>query len=367
MTDPIRCIEFFCGIGGLHYALNIARIRAQVVAAYDVNEIANKVYKHNFKKAPLTRTIDRLAPKDIEKFDADCWLVSPPCQPYTRGGNGKDIEDPRARALVHLIELLPKLSKPPKYIFVENVKNFEISESRQKLVDQLDSMNYEINECLLSPEQLGIPNRRLRYYLTARRRSDTSDATDLPPLVPSNERDIHTAWPFGGNSATEVTIPEIGLFLEKISKNDTQYSVPSKYILKLRGLRLDIVRSSDKMTSCVTKAYGSHHILTSGSVITRYDWNDPSSLLDLGLRFLTPTEIARLHAFPLPGYQLHVPKTDEKREPQPFSPSTCPPHLEFPRDVGMSQQFKLLGNSLNCWVVAELLRCVLFEQENLLP
>ena len=38
----------------------------------------------------------------------------------------KDIDDPRAQALVHLINLLPKLDNPPTYLFLENVKNFEV-------------------------------------------------------------------------------------------------------------------------------------------------------------------------------------------------------------------------------------------------
>lgn len=39
-----------------------------------------------------------------------------------------DLEDPRAKPLKHLIDLLPKLMKPPTRLFLENVKNFEVSE-----------------------------------------------------------------------------------------------------------------------------------------------------------------------------------------------------------------------------------------------
>lgn len=39
----------------------------------------------------------------------------------------QDIDDSRAQGLVHLIKLLPKLEHPPKYMFLENVKNFEVS------------------------------------------------------------------------------------------------------------------------------------------------------------------------------------------------------------------------------------------------
>jgi site-specific DNA-cytosine methylase len=37
-------------------------------------------------------------------------------------------QDPRARALLHLCEVLPALKSPPSYILLENVKNFETSQ-----------------------------------------------------------------------------------------------------------------------------------------------------------------------------------------------------------------------------------------------
>lgn len=37
-----------------------------------------------------------------------------------------DDQDPRAKALLHLIDITHKLSQPPEYIFLENVLNFEV-------------------------------------------------------------------------------------------------------------------------------------------------------------------------------------------------------------------------------------------------
>ncbi|KAI9489076.1 S-adenosyl-L-methionine-dependent methyltransferase [Zychaea mexicana] len=357
MSDPIRCLEFFSGIGGLHYALNIAEVPATVVCAFDVNMIANQVYEYNFGHAPSNKTIERLTAKDIEKFKADCWLLSPPCQPYTQGGNMKDIDDPRAQGLVHLINLLPKLADPPTFLFLENVKNFEESQSRAKLVETLQSMNYQIKECLLSPIQFGIPNHRARYYMMARRLGSVEKAPS-PPLG-----EIHTKWPFAGEYQFEV--PELSQFIENSANDDLLYRVPEKEILKRHKFRFDIVQPSDNRTSCVTKAYGSHHLQTSGSLVqtqhlerVEYDWSDPKSLLELGLRFLTPIEISRLHAFPMPEYQLQTNTCSTK--PRPFNPPHCLPHLMFPDSVSLMQRYRLLGNSLNCWVVAELLRCELF-------
>jgi tRNA (cytosine38-C5)-methyltransferase len=42
------------------------------------------------------------------------------------------MEDPRSKAILHLIDLLPKLEAPPRYLFLENVKNFEVTERECK-------------------------------------------------------------------------------------------------------------------------------------------------------------------------------------------------------------------------------------------
>ncbi|CAM9657233.1 unnamed protein product, partial [Choristocarpus tenellus] len=97
-------------------------------------------------------------------------LPSPPCQPFCKIGKRMDIEDPRARSLLHLLELIKVLHDPPDSIFLENVEGFNNSKAQQYLVEVLVNRGYEVEQYLLSPVQLGVPNTRLRYYLTASRR-----------------------------------------------------------------------------------------------------------------------------------------------------------------------------------------------------
>jgi tRNA (cytosine38-C5)-methyltransferase len=52
--------------------------------------------------------------------------MSPPCQPYTRGGKQLDLEDNRTQALKNLINILPQLKTKPEFIMLENVVNFEV-------------------------------------------------------------------------------------------------------------------------------------------------------------------------------------------------------------------------------------------------
>ena len=55
-----RCIEFYSGIGGLHYALLLTECEGEVVAAYDLNNLANAIYEHNFPSCKV-KTVWRTA------------------------------------------------------------------------------------------------------------------------------------------------------------------------------------------------------------------------------------------------------------------------------------------------------------------
>jgi tRNA (cytosine38-C5)-methyltransferase len=52
-TAAITVLEFYSGIGGMHAALNLAEQQgsipsAEVLAAFDINDVANRIYAHNF-------------------------------------------------------------------------------------------------------------------------------------------------------------------------------------------------------------------------------------------------------------------------------------------------------------------------------
>lgn len=48
--SALRALEFYSGIGGMHAALKTVRPSAVVLAALDINPMANCVYEHNFGK-----------------------------------------------------------------------------------------------------------------------------------------------------------------------------------------------------------------------------------------------------------------------------------------------------------------------------
>ncbi|XP_031572379.1 tRNA (cytosine(38)-C(5))-methyltransferase-like [Actinia tenebrosa] len=166
-----RVLEFYSGIGGMHYAAKACGLKTNVVAAFEINTTANSVYKHNFPETSLCqRNIEGLSTSDLDKMNADVILMSPPCQPFTRVGLKGASSDPRCKSFLHILDLISKLSHPPDYILMENVKGFEESDTREQFINTLKEKDYTYQEFLLSPNQFGIPNSRLRYYMLAKRK-----------------------------------------------------------------------------------------------------------------------------------------------------------------------------------------------------
>lgn len=87
-----------------------------------------------------------------------------------RNGLVKDINDERTKPLLHIIENIIPKSQSLKYILLENVKGFESSLARDKLVNALSQSGFTFKEFLLSPVHFGICNSRLRYYLLAKKK-----------------------------------------------------------------------------------------------------------------------------------------------------------------------------------------------------
>ncbi|XP_072268880.1 tRNA (cytosine(38)-C(5))-methyltransferase [Pyxicephalus adspersus] len=386
----LRVLELYSGMGGMHCGLTESGASAEVVAAVDVNTIANEVYKYNFPNTPLwPKSIEGIPLKELDSLSFDMILMSPPCQPFTRIGLQGDVSDPRAKSFLYVLEVLPRLQKTPKYILLENVKGFESSEARGTLIKTLQSCGYHFQEFLLSPTCLGIPNSRLRYFLIAKLQSEPfafQTTNKILETFPStNESEVkRTGCDLGlevhpqadthqKKAASSAQCPEGDIVykletaeeLERKQSQDNDFSVHtlqdflenteeiSQYLLPPKSLLryaliLDIVKPTCRRSTCFTKGYG-HYVEGTGSVLqtatdveissvyksleTLPDEEKLAKLSTMKLRYFTPREIANLHGFPA--------------------------KFGFPEKITIKQQYRLLGNSLNVHVVARLITLLL--------
>lgn len=397
--DPLRVLELYSGIGGMHCAVKECGIPTEVVVAVDVNTCANEVYKHNFPNTEVwAKTIEGITLEDFNRLSIDMILMSPPCQPFTRIGLQGDVLDPRAKSFLYILDILPRLLKLPKYILLENVKGFEASSARDSLIQTLEKCGYQYQEFLLTPTCLGIPNSRLRYFLIAKLKPETfyfPTTHQILTVFPYSKSGVSQSCSDGGESfecGSDVSVKEKSMkpsvsassssntceqdsilfkletvkeldrkqsqdndvsirmledYLEDNLQDLSQYLLTSKSLLRY-ALILDIVKPSCRRSTCFTKGYG-HYVEGTGSVLqtakdveidsafkaleTLPEEEKLATLSSLKLRYFTPREIANLHGFP-----------------QKF---------DFPDKVTVRQRYRLLGNSLNVHIVAQLISLLL--------
>ncbi len=279
--------------------------------------------------------------KYYEKMATEAWLMSPPCQPFTRGGLKQDDKDNRSTGFLYLLNILEQMRNPPKYLFLENVLNFEVSKCHERMIAVLTKLGYEIEEYLVEPTDpwIGIPNARLRYYLSAVRKESPKPYTGH---IYRSFVEVH------GPAPETIRMKTIGEYLLP-EGDDPSFLVPQKYLTDYKNYRHDITKPSYTRSTTFTKSYGSKYIIGTGSFLQtkrlelEYANDDPEALVTVGLRFFTPLEIAKIHGLP-------IEESEGRRV------------FKFPEEVTRANQYRLLGNSLNIKVVSFIFRRLFSNQ-----
>jgi site-specific DNA-cytosine methylase len=293
MAHPrTKVLELFCGIGGCAAALGD---NVQIVGAVDQNRRALAAYEANFPHPVHPHVVESIPDRSWLAWNADVWWMSPPCQPFTGRGQRRDLDDPRTRGLAAVFARLAAFR--PRVVALENVLGFAGSRAHQLARDVLDRAGYTTRETTLCPTELGIPNRRPRFYLLASREALPGwSLRQGPPVALKDMLD---------------TQPSPALWCDP--ELERRYA---------GALHVVDATDSTACTACFTSAYG-RSIVRSGSYLrTR-----------TGLRRFSPHEILRLLGFPS-TYQL---------------PSAITP----------SEGWPLVGNSVSVRAVTWLLRPIL--------
>lgn len=286
-------LELFSGLGAAGIAWG-----GPVVAAVDQSPYANAVYAANHRLAPKAWNLAGVRAAQLAAFAAGRWWMSPPCQPFTVRGARRDLEDPRVRPLLRVLELIAEL-RPP-VLAMENVPGFVASATRGHLRGSLIAAGYTLNERLLCPTALGIPMRRHRYYLVARLGGEGAHRAAFEP-TPTPPPSTPLA------SFLDVT-PDPALYLPEAT-------------VRAYGYSANILDGADPLAvgTCFTSAYGRSPVRAG------------SYLRDAGgVRTFSPAEILRLLGFPA--------------------------SFTFPDHLSLRTRYDLAGNSLSIDAVRAVLR-----------
>ncbi len=301
MLTSASALELFCGIGGFAAACaGLPGCTIGQITAVDIDRTALEVHAHNFPQQ--RRSVAELASFDAASVAGDFWWLSPPCLPFTRKGQQRDLADRRTQALLHLIGQIGSHAPSPKALAIENVPPFATSQTADWVVRHLQQVGYETAWEIRCPSELGWPTRRNRAYLLASR----VGLRELPPGEFQPRRLVELLSPLLGTEP----LPE-------------ELRVPTTWLEKFAEA-IDIVDPADPdcRTACFTSSYGRSPV-RSGSYLRRPDGV---------VRFFAPTEVLRCLGFP--------------------------ETFRWPSGISLRRQWDLAGNSLSLPVVRWVLQRV---------
>ncbi len=209
MTEPLRFIDLFCGIGGFRIATEMVckekKIKAECVFSSDIDPDAQNVYQVNFGEQP-TGDITQVDARTIP--DHDILFGGFPCQAFSIIGDGKGFDDTRGTLFFDIARILAE--KKPKAFVLENVKQL-VSHDKGKtlsiILETLHDLGYHVEYRILNALDFGLPHKRERIFIIGFREL------------------LHFNWPIGNvamKPLEEVLEPKVDSFYyasEQIREN----------------------------------------------------------------------------------------------------------------------------------------------------
>ncbi len=160
----VRAIDLFAGGGGSSWGAHQAGV--EVVAAFDLWELAGQSHKANFPNARfyhgrLEETNVNKVAKEIGKIDM--ILASPECTNHSPAKGNK----PRCEESKNTAFQVTRFAKKfkPRWIVVENVVSMRKWSRYEEFKAELESLGYYLHEQVLNSADFGVPQSRRRLFL----------------------------------------------------------------------------------------------------------------------------------------------------------------------------------------------------------
>ena len=221
----MRFIDLFAGLGGFHIALE--KLGHECVFASEKKENLANLYEKNFKIS-VNRDITKIDISEIPSFDILC--AGFPCQPFSKAGDQKGLNDEKNGSLFDKIVEILDYHKP-KYFILENVRNLETHDNFNTwkyIKDELEiKLEYKIDKKILSPHNFDIPQHRERLF-----------------IIGSRSNIQYFSWPEKKSNFNSILE-----FLDTNPKNSTKLESNKIEVIKLWQELIDSIPEHDKLPS----------------------------------------------------------------------------------------------------------------------
>jgi len=147
-----------------------------------------QAYLERFQKGTVRKWLDK-EDEDyvIPEFDMLC--AGFPCQPFSQSGKQQGFDDERGNVW-NMIRIILQ-TRQPKYVFLENVPNFQSHDNGNTLdrvLDELLILGYKVDYKVWSPQDIGEPQTRKRFFIVGERTDKKILPFSRKPKRPEQEK-----------------------------------------------------------------------------------------------------------------------------------------------------------------------------------
>lgn len=162
MTQSLRFIDLFAGIGGMRLAFESTG--ASCVFSSEWDRYAQKTYEANFGEKPFG-DITKINESQIPKFDI--LLAGFPCQPFSSIGKREGFRHKTQGTLFYDVARIINHHKPKAFL-LENVAGLlthDDGKTFSTIINVLNDLGYVIEYKVLDASDYGVPQKRERIYI----------------------------------------------------------------------------------------------------------------------------------------------------------------------------------------------------------
>lgn len=304
-TPAFTFSDLFAGIGGFHAALHAAG--GKWVFASEIDDDAAAVYDHNWlrplREADPSRADDirvsgdivPLTDPDVTVPHADVLAAGFPCQPFSKSGYQRGMEETRGTLFWNIAKILADPEKRPSVVLLENVRNLagprHLDTTFKTIVTTLRQLGYRtastpaiFSPHLLPREMGGRPQVRervfiLAHYVGPEAAQDSSSFDD--PIVTPKAFGLDQEW------RKEHWDLERDLPMQRSGEVDTKYA--------LESAETKMIETWDQLLTAVAERLGEGERLP-GHPIWFDDFRPVTEALDI-------IEAAELRGVPIPRWK----------------------------------------------------------------
>ena len=159
----LRCLDLFCGAGGLSCGLHMAGI--ETVAGVDFDAAAINTFNANGIGKGVVADLEKLASNQIRKLcggNVDLIVGGPPCQGFSLSGN-RDENDKRNRLYKSFVRIVRDM-KPEGFV-LENVPGLVSlfgGKVRDRIISEFTELGYQVKYQIMRASDYGVPQHRRR-------------------------------------------------------------------------------------------------------------------------------------------------------------------------------------------------------------